>query len=164
MLNIYGLSQYIKLMADNKHTIIAGNIVCKDDKILFVQEKKDYAYKTWNLPTGKIEPGESVTDCAIREANEETGLNVTPQYLVGYYTKPGEKDNINGVVGVFIFYSETNEYNLNPDPDEVLDARWIPFDNISSYELRSSHILEAIQDYESGVKYSMDILNHLTEK
>lgn len=31
-------------------------------------------YDDWSLPKGKVEPGESDEDCAVREVEEETGL------------------------------------------------------------------------------------------
>lgn len=35
----------------------------------------------YGLPAGKVEPGEFFTDCAIREAKEETGATVTDKDL-----------------------------------------------------------------------------------
>jgi 8-oxo-dGTP pyrophosphatase MutT (NUDIX family) len=42
----------------------------------------------WGLPGGGLEPGESVAQCVVREVNEETGLDVQPQYLIGIYSDP----------------------------------------------------------------------------
>ena len=33
-----------------------------------------YRHKLWDLPKGKQEPGESISECALREVQEETGL------------------------------------------------------------------------------------------
>ena len=32
------------------------------------------AYDDWTFPKGKVDPGESDEDCAVREVEEETGL------------------------------------------------------------------------------------------
>ena len=37
----------------------------------------------WTFPAGKIEPGESPEDAAVREALEETGLRVRAAELIG---------------------------------------------------------------------------------
>lgn len=48
--------------------------VPRDGKLLLVQRAKESAPRRWGLPGGLIEIGERVTDAAIRELAEETGL------------------------------------------------------------------------------------------
>lgn len=50
--------------------IAAGGVVTnKEGKVLFI-----YRNNKWDLPKGKLEKGESLEDCAIREVEEETGV------------------------------------------------------------------------------------------
>ena len=56
--------------------VIAGCVVVKDNKILLVQEGLENCYGQWNLPAGRVDNFEKITDGAIRETLEETGLKV----------------------------------------------------------------------------------------
>ena len=42
----------------------------------------------WCLPGGRMESGESASECCVREVLEETGLVVTVERLVGVYSTP----------------------------------------------------------------------------
>jgi 8-oxo-dGTP pyrophosphatase MutT (NUDIX family) len=43
----------------------------------------------WAIPMGKQELGETVTQCAVRETAEETGVTVEVTGLLGIYSDPG---------------------------------------------------------------------------
>jgi 8-oxo-dGTP pyrophosphatase MutT (NUDIX family) len=43
----------------------------------------------WALPGGKMELGESLAGCGVRETLEETGIEVEVTGIVGTYTNPG---------------------------------------------------------------------------
>jgi 8-oxo-dGTP diphosphatase len=49
----------------------AGGVVIRDGKVLLVHRPR---YDDWTLPKGKLDPGESFEDAALREVEEETGL------------------------------------------------------------------------------------------
>ncbi len=76
-------------MKEKKKIIAAGGLVSNNNGDLLLIYRK----KKWDLPKGKFEEGESIEQCAIREVQEETGLqNVAITNFVGktyheYYEK-----------------------------------------------------------------------------
>ncbi|WP_327384726.1 MULTISPECIES: NUDIX domain-containing protein [unclassified Streptomyces] len=65
----------------------ASAIVVDDDGRVLLQRRTDN--EMWALPGGKMEIGESIGDCAVRETLEETGIAVEIVGIVGTYTNPG---------------------------------------------------------------------------
>ena len=49
----------------------AGGIVEKEGKFLLI-----YRRKVWDFPKGKLDKGETIENCAVREVEEETGVKV----------------------------------------------------------------------------------------
>lgn len=63
-------------MSERVPKIGVGVIVVKNGKILVGLRKHSHGSGTWQFPGGHLEFGESVVQCAIREAMEETGIEV----------------------------------------------------------------------------------------
>ncbi|HEX6585044.1 MAG TPA: NUDIX hydrolase [Thermoleophilaceae bacterium] len=49
----------------------AGGVVMRDGQVALVHRPR---YDDWTLPKGKLDPGESFEDAAVREVQEETGV------------------------------------------------------------------------------------------
>lgn len=66
------------------------------EKIVFLRQYRPVINKyIWELPAGKLEPGESPFSCAKREMREETGFNIETLKKIGYiYTTPGFSDEM----------------------------------------------------------------------
>lgn len=65
-----------------------------DPQLLLI---KQYRYAAgqylYEIPAGRLEPGEAARDCAIRELREETGCTADNlEFLLTFYTTPGFTD------------------------------------------------------------------------
>ncbi len=58
-------------------------------RIILIKRGKEPYLGSWALPGGIVEEGETVEQCAIREAEEETGIRVRLRRLVGVFSEPG---------------------------------------------------------------------------
>lgn len=65
-----------------------GLIIKETGGKILLEKRRDSGM--WGLPGGGIEPGENVIGAAVREAKEETGLNIQTGDIVGVYSEPGE--------------------------------------------------------------------------
>jgi ADP-ribose pyrophosphatase YjhB (NUDIX family) len=56
----------------------------------------------WAIPGGFVDYGESVEDCAVREAQEETGLRIRLKDLLYVYSRPDRDPRHHTLTTVFI--------------------------------------------------------------
>jgi mutator protein MutT len=56
---------------------VVACVISRDGRFLITQRKKEsHLGHLWEFPGGKIEPGESPQQCAVRECREEIGVEV----------------------------------------------------------------------------------------
>jgi 8-oxo-dGTP pyrophosphatase MutT (NUDIX family) len=65
----------------------AGVLAVDQDGRVLLQRRRDTGQ--WAIPMGRQELGETVSQCAIRETEEETGVKVEVTGLLGVYSDPG---------------------------------------------------------------------------
>jgi ADP-ribose pyrophosphatase YjhB (NUDIX family) len=72
--------------AANRLVPAASAVVVDQDGRILLHRRSDN--ELWSIPGGAMEAGERIADTAVREVNEETGLDVEPEALVGIYSDP----------------------------------------------------------------------------
>lgn len=81
------------------------------------------------LPGGRLDEGESLLDAALRELDEEVGVRLTPDAMLGqlddYPTRSGF------CITPIVFWGGA-QLTLTPDPTEVERAFHIPFGELDS--------------------------------
>lgn len=116
--------------------------VIDDNKILLTKRED---FEVWCLPGGGVEDGESLAEAGIREAKEETGIDVELTSLVGVYSRVGGMWND---VHAVLFRARPIGGELKLQPGETIEVAYFPFDQIPE-ELLYGHqqrILDAIND------------------
>lgn len=76
----------------------------------------------WNGLGGKLEPGETPEECAVREIREEAGLKVTNPQMRGVITFPGFSNDEDWYT--FLFLIDEFEGSLIDSPEGHL--KWVP--------------------------------------
>lgn len=96
-----------------------------DEIILVKQYRKPLDKVIYEIPAGKLDPGEHHRTCGIRELEEETGLSAKVFDYMGFiYPSPGFTDEITHVY----LAKELTQGETHPDDDEFLDVEKVPFE------------------------------------
>ena len=102
-----------------------GGVVANRDGHILTMYRRD----SWDLPKGKIDPGESREAAAIREVQEETGLKevVLGDFLLQtdhtYKNKKGKRI----IKRTYWYAMTTPELELTPETEEDIElCTWLP--------------------------------------
>jgi 8-oxo-dGTP diphosphatase len=99
----------------------AGGVVVRDGQVALVHRPR---YDDWTLPKGKLDPGESFEQAALREVAEETGLRarlVRELPTTTYEVKGRPK-----IVRYWLMEIDDDApFVANDETDEL---RWVPLD------------------------------------
>lgn len=101
------------------HRVAVDIVIEHDDRVLLIKRAKPPFEELWCLPGGHVEQGEQVHETAVREAKEETGLDVELQDLIGIYDAPG-RDPRGPVIAIAYRATPTTD---EPAAEAATDAR-----------------------------------------
>ena len=106
-------------------------VIGRGDSLLLVRHQKPDRDPYWVLPGGRLEPGETIPECAAREVTEETGLRTefSGVLYVGEFLREG-RHTVD--VTVRMIPEDGAEASLGSDPEVAPDAeptlrelRWV---------------------------------------
>ncbi|NLW80956.1 MAG: NUDIX hydrolase [Desulfovibrionales bacterium] len=104
----------------------------------------------WALPGGFVDYGESVEHAAVRECQEETGLEVRLTDLLGVYSDPGRDPRFHTLSVVFT--AEDDHKTCPCAGDDAKNARFFPLESLPA-EIAFDH-LRIINDFVKKLRRS----------
>lgn len=120
------------------HPAAAVALFNSDGNILLLRRKDN---DKWTMPGGTLDFGESLTDCAIREVREETGLEIRITALIGTYTDPhiliAYSDGEVRQEFTLVYAAKVESGQLKID-DESQEAAWVPLSSAVELPLAES--------------------------
>ena len=126
--------------------VAVGTIISTaDEHLVLVRRAIEPGYGLWVFPGGFVDRGEELTSAAMREAREESGLEVRLDRLVNIYSYP------DAAVIIVVYAATALSGDLCGD-EECLEARLFRADEIPWDELAFRSTREALKDYLDGVR------------
>jgi len=121
--------------------IRVGAVVARGGALLLVRHQKPDRGPYWVLPGGRLEPGETIPECAEREISEETGL--TARFSGVLYLSEFLREERHTVdVTVRMTPEGDEEAELGSDPElapgsepTLRELRWVEVDELREIEL-----------------------------
>lgn len=124
--------------------VAAAVFVTRDGKVLLVKRAMDPGRGKWALPAGFVDYGEDPREAAVREVEEETGLEVELDRLVDVL--PGDTPG-QGASIVIVYAAHVSRGKVAAD-DDVDEARFFAPDELPELAFASTRLL--IDDWLSA--------------
>ncbi len=146
-----------RTVSDMDFGIRVGAVVARGGALLLVRHQKPGRDPYWVLPGGRLEPDETIPECAEREVREETGLSTrfSGVLYVGEFLREG-RHTVDVVARM-----ETDgdaEVRLGSDPEvapgsepTLREVRWVDAGELEEIDLLPTSVKRRLlEDAEDG--------------
>lgn len=138
--------------SDHKRIEAAGGIVTNPSgEILFI-DRLGY----WDLPKGKVEKDEELKLAAIREIEEECGINgpeLIKKLMKTYHTYSTGRRKYLKTTHWYLLSYEGNETPVPQEEEGITEVRWVNPSNMIEQKSRTyNSILDVLDYYEKSLK------------
>lgn len=130
---------FVPVLGKSVTYIVACVLLNDQNEVLMIQEAKQSCAGKWYLPAGRMECNETISESAVREVLEETGLNVEITTLLGLECAGGSWFR-------FILTGRVTGGSLKTPQRadaESLQAKWVQ--NLNELSLRASDIVPLVE-------------------
>lgn len=133
---------------ENNYITMAADIIIEfDDKSIVLIKRGDAPFQgQWAIPGGGLEGDETIQETAIREAKEETGLDVELIRIIGVYSKVGRDPRGRNISVAFLAKPIGGELRASSDAEDFLKTT-----NYAKLQLAFDHN-QIIADYLKSIK------------
>ncbi len=123
----------------------------EDDQILLLRRfNTGYEDGKYSIVAGHLEAGETVTQAAAREAQEEAGVLIRPEdvQVVHVMNRKSNDERVDFFVLIKAWEGEIQ----NAEPDKCDDLAWFPLADLPDNMI--PYVRFAIGNYQEGLLYS----------
>lgn len=141
----------------------AGVLAVDEQGRLLLQRRRDTGQ--WAIPMGKMELGETPSQCAVRETLEETGVQVEATGLLGIYSDPGYIVAYDDHQDPSVFGEVRQEFEITligrpisgapAENDEASDVAWFHPEELDALDIHP-RMRQQLGDYLAGVTAHVD--------
>jgi len=118
-----------------------GAVILQEGKIVLVRRRAEPGKGRWSIPGGTVHLGEKVRDATIREAKEESGLEVE---IVDDRPMDAFDSIITDERGRTKYHFTLLEFLVKPKggtlkaAEDASEARWVLLEDVTKYDLTDS--------------------------
>jgi mutator protein MutT len=122
-------------MTELPRKVIGAAIIWRDEKILIDRRKPGGAMGgLWEFPGGKVEPGETISDCILREIREELGITIAvgePLITI---------EHTYDIFVVVLHVHHCQHVEGEPQTIECDEIRYVTVDELDQYEFPAANV------------------------
>ncbi len=127
-------------------------ILRKGDEIFLMRRfQTGWQDGNYGLPAGHLEDGETIAGAALREAKEETGIDIEEGDLevihVMHRMNPDRQ-----YIDFFLVAKRWSGVPGNREPEKCDEAKWMPIDALPKNIVES--VRDGIENYRKGILFS----------
>jgi ADP-ribose pyrophosphatase YjhB (NUDIX family) len=130
----------VKRLYPDQPVVGVGAVIIFGGKILLEKRKNEPSKGKWTIPGGLVEVGESLEHAVVREAKEETCLDVENPSLIDVVDNVDwdQKGKVKYHFVIVDYLVSVKSGTVPQAASDAEDLRWVPFDEVEKYDLTQS--------------------------
>jgi 8-oxo-dGTP diphosphatase len=117
------MENHFRFKKDWPYHVSAGVVVIDNDKVAILYRSKErFGVDSWHLPKGTLEDNETIEHAAVREAKEESGLDVKLEGYLGAIQQSWKTKQTGTVIDKVTHYFLAKKINDTGKIDDEHDS------------------------------------------